>query len=272
MSDRLDEQLDSRLDRQGHSGIGEGGSGASAAEPFRQLGRRKAYEEVADRIRERIFSAAVKTGERLPTERELSTQFGVSRVVVREAVRALELSGLVSVKKGAKGGIFIAEDHQRPITDSIGNLLARGEARLEDLFEVRKLIEPYAAGRVARIGTAKDFAALTALVGEADAEHRRGGGIRGLNIELHRRIIRMSGNPVLAAVGETVLTMLYDRLKPVESRGPSGVALGLHKKMLVAFRRRDAAAARAIMEKDIASLGRRFALLDANGNSPRRKE
>ena len=272
MSDRLDEQLDSRLDRQGHSGIGEGGSGASAAEPFRQLGRRKAYEEVADRIRERIFSAAVKTGERLPTERELSTQFGVSRVVVREAVRALELSGLVSVKKGAKGGIFIAEDHQRPITDSIGNLLARGEARLEDLFEVRKLIEPYAAGRVARIGTAKDFAALTALVGEADAEHRRGGGIRGLNIELHRRIIRMSGNPVLAAVGETVLTMLYDRLKPVESRGPSGVALGLHKQLLVAFRKRDSAAARAIMEKDIASLGRRFALLDAKGNSPRKKE
>ena len=260
------------MDQRGHPGIEEGEGGASAAEPFRQLGRRKAYEEVADQLRERIFSAAVKTGERLPTERDLSAQFGVSRVVVREAVRALELSGLVSVKKGAKGGIFIAQDHQRPMTDSIGNLLARGEARLADLFEVRKLIEPYAAECVARIGTAKDFAALAALVDKADAEHCCGASIRGLNIELHRQIIRMSGNPVLAAVGETVLTMLYDRLKPVESRGPSGVALGLHKQLLVAFRKRDSAAARAIMEKDIASLGRRFALLDAKGNSPRKKE
>lgn len=245
---------------------------ASDGALFRQLGRRKAYEEVADQIRERIFSAKVKTGERLPTERDLAVQFGVSRVVVREAVRALELSGLLVVKKGAKGGIFVAEDHQRPITDSIGNLLARGEARLRDLFEVRMLIEPYAAGRVARIGTAKNFSVLAVMVEKADAEHGRGAGIRDLNIELHRQIIRMSRNPVLAAVGETVLLMLADRLKPVASRVPSGVALCLHKKMLEAFRRRDAAAARSFMEKDIASVGKRFALLDARDKPPRKKE
>jgi DNA-binding FadR family transcriptional regulator len=239
---------------------------------FRQLGRRKAYEEVADQIRERIFAATVKTGERLPTERDLAVQFGVSRVVVREAVRALELSGLLLVKKGRNGGIFVAEDHQRPITDSIGNLLASGEARLKDLFEVRMLIEPYAAARVARIGTAKNFSTLAAMVEKADAEHSRGAGIRDLNIELHRQIIRMSRNPVLAAVGETVLLMLSQRLRPVASRAPSGVALCLHKQLLDAFRRRDAAAARAIMEKDIASVGKRYALLDAKGNSPRRKE
>ena len=248
-------------------------SGAAPdAAPFRQLGRRKAYEEVADQIRERIFAATVKTGERLPTERDLAVQFGVSRVVVREAVRALELSGMLLVKKGPRGGIFVVEDHQRPITDSIGNLLARGEARLKDLFEVRMLIEPYAAERVARIGTAKNFAALAAMVEQADAKHGRGADIRDLNIELHRHIIRMSRNPVLAAVGETVLLMLSDRLKPVASRAPSGVALCLHKEMLEAFRRRDAAAARAIMEKDIASVGKRYALLDAKGNSPQRKE
>jgi GntR family transcriptional regulator, transcriptional repressor for pyruvate dehydrogenase complex len=239
---------------------------------FRQLGRRKAYEEVADQMRERIFAATVKTGDRLPTERDLAMQFGVSRVVVREAVRVLELSGLLTVKKGPKGGIFVAGDHQRPITDSIGNLLACGEARLKDLFEVRMLIEPYAAARVARIGTAKDFALLAAMIEHADAEHGRGAGIRDLNIELHRHIIRMSRNPVLAAVGETVLMMLADRLKPVEGHAPSGVVLRLHKKMLEAFRRRDAAAARSFMEKDITSVGKRYALLDAKTHSPRRKE
>ena len=66
--------------------------------------------------------------------------------------------------------------------------------------------------------------------------------------------------------------MLAGRLKPVQSRAPSGVALCLHRKMLEAFRRRDAAAARGFMEKDIASVGRRYALLDAKAHSPRRKE
>ena len=237
---------------------------------FAPLGRRKAYEEVADQIRERIFTAAVKTGERLSTERMLAAQFGVSRVVVREAIRALELSGLLEVKKGPKGGIFIIEDHQRPITDSIANLLGRGDARLKDLFEVRLLIEPYAAERVARIGTAQNFSELSALVQQADAEHGCGADIRHLNIELHRRIIRMSRNPVLAVVGETVLTMLSDRLKSVRSAAPSGVALGMHKELVVALRRRNAAAARAIMEKDIAAVGRRFALLDAGKHSQRK--
>lgn len=230
---------------------------------FRQLGRRKAYEEVADQIRDSIFSNAVKTGDRLPTERDLAVQFGVSRVAVREAVRTLELSGLLVVKKGPKGGIFVAADHQRPITDTFRNLLACGEARLKDLFEVRMLIEPYAAARLARIGTAKDFAALSALVERADAELARGESIRAINIELHRQIIRMSRNRVLAAVGETVLTMLADRLRPVETRTPSRVALQLHKKMLDAFRARDSAAARRIMEEDIKSGGRQFELLEA---------
>jgi GntR family transcriptional regulator, transcriptional repressor for pyruvate dehydrogenase complex len=244
---------------------------ASDATPFRQLGRRKAYEEVVDQIRERIFNASVKTGERLPTERDLAVQFGVSRVVVREAVRALELAGMLRVKKGPKGGIFVAEDHQRPITDSIGNLLARGEARLKDLFEVRRLIEPYAAERVARIGTARDFDELAAVVAQARSAQGDVDAVRELNIETHRRIIRMARNPVLAAVGETVLLMLSERLRPVKGRA-AGRVLDLHRDLLQAFRERDAKAARAIMEKDIAAVGKHYALLDAKGNSPRRKE
>ncbi|OGA43924.1 MAG: hypothetical protein A3G25_20045 [Betaproteobacteria bacterium RIFCSPLOWO2_12_FULL_63_13] len=249
----------------GAAKLGKGvDASAAPAGLFRQLGRRKAYEEVADQIRDSIFSNAVKTGDRLPTERDLALQFGVSRVAVREAVRTLELSGLLVVKKGPKGGIFVAADHQRPITDTFRNLLACGEARLKDLFEVRMLIEPYAAARVARIGTAQNFAALSKLIQQADADLTRGLSIRAINIELHRQIIRMSRNPVLAAVGETVLLMLADRLRPVGSQAPSRVALQLHKKMLDAFRARNSAAARRIMEQDIKTGGRRFALLDAS--------
>jgi len=112
---------------------------------FTSLGQGKAYEKVADQIRERIFAGQLRLSDRLPAERDMAAQFGVSRVVVREAIRTLELSGLLTVKKGAKGGIFVAQDYDRPISDSIVNLLAGGEASLEDLFDIRLLVEPYAA-------------------------------------------------------------------------------------------------------------------------------
>ncbi len=235
---------------------------ASETAVFQHLGRRKAYEEVGEAIRAQIVSGHLKVHQRLPTERDLAAQFGVSRVVVREAVRALELNGLLAVKKGPKGGIFVASDYHRPIGESIGNLLAIGEATLKDLFEVRRLIEPYAAEQVARIGTESDFEALSQLLEQAEIGHGHGDSIRELNIELHTRIIEMSRNPVLAAVGKTVLLLLADRLKPVEDHTPSDVALGLHRKLLAALRSRDAAKAAAIMTKDIESVGERFARVE----------
>ncbi|MCC6472708.1 MAG: FadR family transcriptional regulator [Burkholderiales bacterium] len=236
-------------------------TGARDTPMFRPLGRRKAYEEVADQIVAHIAGERLEVSRRLPTERELAAQFGVSRVVVREAIRVLELRGLLKVRKGPKGGIFVARDLERPILDSIASLLALGDAALEDLFEVRQLIEPHAAARVARIGTESDLESLRELVDEADRVHAAGGSIREINIELHCRIIRMAGNPVLAAVGETVLVLLARQLEPVADRTPSDDALKMHKKLLVALRKRDAARARQIMSADIASVGKSYSQL-----------
>jgi GntR family transcriptional regulator, transcriptional repressor for pyruvate dehydrogenase complex len=109
----------------------------TTAPVFQSLGRRSAYLEVAERIRATIFKDKLALFQRMPSERDLAAQFGVSRVVVREAIRTLETSGLVTVKKGPKGGIFVTQDYERPIVDTITNLLAGGEATLDDLFEMR---------------------------------------------------------------------------------------------------------------------------------------
>jgi GntR family transcriptional repressor for pyruvate dehydrogenase complex len=226
--------------------------------PFRSLGRRKAYEEVADQIRQRIFAQHLRLFDRLPTERDLAVQFGVSRVVVREAIRTLEINGLLTVKKGAKGGIFVAQDYERPISDSIVNLLAGGEASLENLFEVRELIEPFAASRAAVLGSDEDFDRLAATLAEAEREHARGGSIRPLNIEFHRLVMRMSRNSILSVVGETVLILLTERIKHIPSRKNSEAVLGMHKKVLAALRQRQPVKARMIMAKDINAVGERL--------------
>lgn len=237
--------------------------------PFRSLGRRKAYEEVAEQIRERIFAQHLRLFERLPTERELAEQFGVSRVVVREAIRTLEMTGLLTVKKGPKGGIFVAQDYDRPISDSIANLLAGGEASLENLFEVRELIEPYAASRAAVLASDEELDTLDAAITQAEQESAKGNSIRSRNIEFHRLVIRMSRNPILSVVGETVLLLLSERIKHIPSPETSAAVLGMHKKILAALRQRQPAKASMIMAKDIQVVGERFTRM--NGQARRRQ-
>lgn len=227
--------------------------------PFASVGRRKAYEEVAAHIRRRIFAQQLRAGDRLPTERDLATQFGVSRVVVREAVRALELAGLLAVKKGPKGGLFVTQVYDRPIAESITNLLAGGDARLEHLFELRMLIEPYAASRAASLGSVADLQGLQGYVAECEQALARGEEIRPKNLEFHARMLRMARNPVLAAVGETVLRILSERIAHLSSPETSKAVLRMHREMVAAVARRQPAKAKAIMARDIRAVGRRLA-------------
>lgn len=244
-----------------------------AATPFTNVRRPKAYEQIADQIRERIFAQHLQLSDRLPTERELAAQFGVSRVVVREAVRTLEMNGLLTVKKGNKGGIFVAQDYERPISDSIVNLLAGGGASLHDLLELRLLLEPFAAARAAQLGTDEDFERLAAAIAEAEREHAQGHGIRAHNIEFHRLIIRMSGNPILSTVGETVLLLLSERIKHITSPETSELVLGSHRKMLAALKQRQHVKARSLMTQDIQAVGESFERIDgqARAAAPKRK-
>jgi GntR family transcriptional repressor for pyruvate dehydrogenase complex len=241
---------------------------STTAPVFQSLGRRSAYLDVADKIRATIFNDKLGLFQRMPSERDLAAQFGVSRVVVREAIRTLETSGLVTVKKGPKGGIFVTQDYERPIVDTITNLLAGGEANLDNLFEMRLLIEPYAAARVAAHGSEADFAMLESKLAEAEHEHGADHSVRHRYIDFHRQVIRLARNPLLAIVGETVLLVLYDRVKAVLSAETTEIGLIMHRQLVNACRNRKPEEARAIMAQDIEILSRRFAEFSA-GVQPR---
>jgi GntR family transcriptional repressor for pyruvate dehydrogenase complex len=226
---------------------------------FKNIGRaRSAYQEVVEQIRDGIFSGRFKLRDRLPTERELAVQFGLSRVVIREAIRTLELSGLVSVKKGAKGGIFVAQDFDRPIAASISNLIDGGEVTLENLFEVRGILEPHAAAKLATLGTEEEFGRLESIIQEARQARAVGSNLRPYNIRFHRLIMRMSKNPVLTVVGETVLTILTKKISWLVSPETSLFVLEKHEAIMDAIAKRNGDLVRSLMEEDIGSLGARF--------------
>ena len=244
----------------GGAGLEEEAKGKPAVRPvFRPVGRKhKVYEEVAEQVRAEIFAGRLALGQRLPAERNLVEQFGVSRAVIREAIRALELTGFVTVRKGAGGGTFVAQDYERPIQDTLIQLLAGGEVKMRDLFDVRTVLEPYAAARAAELRTEEDLALLDGLVREADEEGASGTNIRPYNLRFHRLILRMSRNPVLRVMGETLLSILSKHIQEVVSPERSLRVLEVHKEIARAITLRDADAARRLVAADIQSLGTFF--------------
>jgi len=122
----------------------------------------KASEVLANELRESILSGKFPEGTPLPTERDMVTQTQMSRTTVREALRILEVQGLVRIRTGRSGGAFV----QRPDGDSVANsvsLLIRGrQIRMAALLEAREGIEPVCARLAAKYRTDKDLARLEA--------------------------------------------------------------------------------------------------------------
>src|SRR5438067_840561 len=107
---------------------------------FQQIKTRRVFEEICEQIRNRLASGALKPGDKLPAERDLAIEFKVSRPAVREALRTLEISGVVSLRKGVKGGAFIRDGNPAMLTQSLQDLMFLGSVSLKSLAEARVLI------------------------------------------------------------------------------------------------------------------------------------
>jgi GntR family transcriptional regulator, transcriptional repressor for pyruvate dehydrogenase complex len=226
---------------------------------FENLNRKNAYEIVERAIRQEIFSGGLKLGERLPSERDMAEQFGVSRLVIREALRRLETAGLVTIRKGSYGGAFMAQEFDRPITEAISSILALKNTSLDDLFGARALIEPFITYKLAETREEEDLAELSKCLSEASEASLMGTGLRPYNMRFHQIILHRSGNPVLGAVGEAVLFVAGHYIEEIKiNSGYGSEVLDLHKKILEAIRKKDKESARDLMELDIRRLAAYF--------------
>lgn len=120
----------------------------------------KASDVLADDLRERILRGEFPEGTALPPERELVAQTRMSRTTVREALRILEVQGLVQIRTGRSGGAFVQKPGEESIASSV-NLMIRGRhIRMAALLETRESIEPSCAKMAAARRTAADLEAL----------------------------------------------------------------------------------------------------------------
>ena len=108
---------------------------------FQPLPVKRTFMEIANQIRSSIYSKTLKPGDKLPSERELTAQFGVGRISVREALRMLEQAGLILIKQGSGGGAYVKAADTSAISESVYDLVSRSDISLEDLTEVRLAVE-----------------------------------------------------------------------------------------------------------------------------------
>jgi GntR family transcriptional regulator, transcriptional repressor for pyruvate dehydrogenase complex len=162
-------------------------------------GYRPAYETIAEKITELISTADLKPGDRLPTEHELSEQLGVSRTVVREAVKVLVATGLVYTRRGS--GLYVANKVSSSTPTMIDTLTLADPTQVISLYEFRIMLEPQAARLAAERITPHELRELREVVAlnQRSAETQQRQQFRETDAAFHRVIAEATHNPFLAS-------------------------------------------------------------------------
>ncbi|HKV16667.1 MAG TPA: FCD domain-containing protein [Reyranella sp.] len=226
---------------------------------FAPIKKRRLSDEVSSQIQVRIAAGELRSGDKLPPERELAEQLGVSRGAVREALRNLERTGVVSMQAGARGGAFIGHGDSSVIGDSFRNLYQLGGVSLEDLTESRIWLESTVVRIACERGTEQDFAALTANVDAAERLFlaKRYDDKIDVHIAFHNLLADATHNAVMVMLMRALMDVMRDFAHAVGGER-TDLTIRARRRFLAALRKRNADAAVAEMTEHLESLQARY--------------
>jgi len=212
--------------------------------------RTKVYAEVASQIRRLIADGRIKPGDLLPPERELAEIFGVSRTSVRDAIRILEMRGLVAPRQGE--GTVVLQDSVDAVVSPLADALAESRDLSADLFDMRKILEPPLARVAALRATKDDIEALEEIL-ERQADRVRAGEVAiEEDSAFHYRVMMVSKNRVIPKVMDVVMDLLKEsRVRSLHGASRARKSLEGHRQILEAIKHRDGEAAAARMREHI---------------------
>ncbi|MGX9936508.1 FadR/GntR family transcriptional regulator [Advenella kashmirensis] len=231
----------------------------SAAKSFKKIGSGRSFEAVVKQIRDQIASGELKENDRLPAERELALQFGVSRNTVREALRSLENSGLVSLKKGVSGGAFICIRPGKFVTGAFSDLFRLGILNAEQLTEARVIVGVEVARLACARITESDIAALQENL-EKSRTLSEAGDLRNkayANLEFHEILAAATGNPVLIIMTDALGALIREFINVLGAM-PNPYVLDAHELIIRHLRNGDGDAVAAEMKEYLERVHRRY--------------
>ena len=222
-----------------------------------RLKHKRVNESVAHEIRQAIFSGLLSPGHKLPPERELAERFQTSRIALREALRSLEKEGMVTIKRGAGGGAFVAgfDGALTALMNSLNNVVKLGKAKSAQLSEVRTILEPQVVRLATLRATAEDLSAIDAVVRGQEEELVTGNLSRRLDMEFHRRLADAAHNPVLKIVVDAVNESIRDAIvRSKLNTEMRGRVVAYHRNIYEAVRSRNENLAQSIMAEHVADV------------------
>jgi GntR family transcriptional repressor for pyruvate dehydrogenase complex len=210
-------------------------------------------DKVAQQLLESIVSQRLHAGSRLPSERELGEQFGVSRTVVREAVRHLAAKGVLEVRSGS--GVRVAGLDAATVSESMRLFLRWSGFDYGQINEVRLTLELQTARLAALRATPDDVDALVASCDRLEGLAESGGGIEEVaveDVEFHRIIARATHNPLYLVLLDSIGDVLLEiRRATVGIPGRQELAVEHHRRVADRVAARDEAGAEAAMREHL---------------------
>jgi GntR family transcriptional repressor for pyruvate dehydrogenase complex len=226
--------------------MGQSGQNRAADTLFVPVAVTRASSAIAEQIRSAIVSGRLEQGARLPPERELAEQFGVSRVTVRDALRALEATGLVDIRVGARGGAFVRAPSGAIVAQAMSDMMLMSAVSPEDIVEARLIVELGTVTLACARATDEDLEPLRKLDKRARAELKAGTYTRELSWEFHALLAEAAHNGAIDGLTQSFRSSLS--MHPVRVREPRKTSFKAtveeHSRILQTVEQRDAETAR----------------------------
>lgn len=207
---------------------------------FQPARPRRAFDEIVAQVRGMVRSGELQPGDRLPAERVLAEQFGVSRNSVREALRMMEISGLVALRTGAGGGAFVAEPDPGVAARGLADAFQLDGLSPSDVTEARLWLESTVVRVACERMTEEYLQALYDNVNEAAQAAGEGDWERTalVHVEFHNLLADATGNPVMSILMRSMADLLRDLALAI---GPSSddVIVRSRRRLLRHLRNRD---------------------------------
>lgn len=214
----------------------------------------KASDVLANELRERILADEYPEGTPLPPERELVVQTRMSRTTVREALRILEVQGLIRIKAGRAGGAFVQKPGEENVASSLDLLIRGRQLRLESVHQTREAVEPYCARLAALHRTAGDLARLEAA-NEAIAASADLDSFLRANVDWHVAVATAGHNEILTGIMMALSRAIYTATnnEGFVNDEVRDITVRAHRSVTRAIKERDAEAAVRRMSRHVHS-------------------
>ncbi len=221
---------------------------------WKQIRPTKASSEIVSQIRERLFAGALSPGAFLGTERGLASEFGVSRLTMRDALRILEASGIVEVKVGKSGGVRIAEAGADRFADALAIQLMLDGISAAEIFEAQIAIEAQAVQLAAARATPDDIALMEQQLQRVRDVFADADRFVSESMKFHMCAVKASHNRALIAQFQSLRHLSWRYIARSHAPERAGPVIARHEILLQAIAGKNAALAEATVTTHLRSV------------------